>query len=160
MNFLQKTGKFLPLVLSVSLLSSCGLFGNGIPTSNAVTGKISNIPEGKTVKVALVGVDTAGISSKDAAQIVGTFRSSGLYGVALPELSTTGVYDVVGYIDANGNKQYDIGETRTKPTTNYFVISQGTAVGQLLGLKKGWNQIDLLRIVKSGNYFPDYNLSF
>lgn len=136
----------LPLLVLPALLASCNMFGKGL-TSGDISGKISNIPSGSKVKIAVIGVSEKGIDSEAPAQALLAVKGDGLYSATLPK--TNGLYNVIGFVDANDNNTYEIGERRTKVTGKYLALSD-----------KGWSIVNV--VVPTAVKLPitNYDLSF
>lgn len=149
--------KFLLLALSASILASCG---NNVPTSYDLTGKVTGTAPGQPVKLVMVGASVAGVGQADIPQISIQLGNTGFFGVDFPNNPRTGGYDVFAYVDGNGNGKYEIGEQRTTPNGKFLVYAEtNNIIGDLLGIKKGWNLIQGLQASQPGR-INEYNLSW
>lgn len=139
-------------------LASCGIFGT--PTNYNVSGTISGSAPAGTVKLAVVGVSTSGVVNADVAQIaVNTFDGK-KFSVDYPSNPSDGVYQVIAYVDSNGNGKYDVGETKTQNNNKYLVyLKNGGTLESWLGLKAGWNYVVGTNVSQS-NHITDYDLNW
>ena len=100
------------LALALSL-ASCGVLG--VPRGD-VTGSITGTqPQAGDVRLALVGLSGSGYENNAVDQLdIGTFNAQKrVYSISLPGSPKAGVYEVLAYVDTNGDKTYDVGEPRT-----------------------------------------------
>ncbi|WP_034386278.1 hypothetical protein [Deinococcus sp. YIM 77859] len=146
---------FLTLPLA---LASCSTFG--VPNGD-VTGDISNAPVGQgTVRLALRGVTFGGTTNETVEQFAVTPTDKGIYAISLPPSPRDGGYEVIAYVDSNGNRQYDSGETRTQSNGKTLVYTSSNVVGTFTGLSKGWNLVQDGQVVQRGTPFHNYDLTF
>lgn len=139
-------------------LASCNL--NGV-TSGDVMGSISSAPTGQgTIRMAVLGISLGGVSNAYTEQLTVVPNNKGVFAVNLPASPAVGGYEVIAYADKNENKKYDIGEPRTKSNGKTLVYSDGGVLGTLLGLSKGWNQVENLKVTDTTIPFSGYDLSF
>lgn len=136
---MTKTLAWLILPLS---LASCGVLG--VPRGD-VTGSITGTqPTGGDVRLALVGRTGAGFENNPVDQIdVGTFNpQKRVYAISLPGSPKQGAYDVLAYVDRNGDKKYTSGEPRTAAQNRYLVYSNQDASFFGFTFKRGWNRVE------------------
>lgn len=152
--------KLALLTLLPLTLGSCGLFGT--PKTYAVSGTISGTQPSGNVKMAVLGVSASGVVNANVGQIaIPTFdNNTKKFSVDYPSNPADGVYQVIAYIDANGDSKYNVGETRTKNNNMYLVYSKsGGTVETLLGIKAGWNLVQGTTVTQPGT-ITNYDLSW
>ncbi len=146
--------KIALLALLPLTLGSCGLFGT--PKSYAINGTINGTAPTGTVKLAVVGVTSTGVVNDIVGQI--TVFSNNKYSADYPSNPSNGFYQVIAFIDANGDGKYQVTETRTKlDTSRYLVYSKDGDPN--LKYAPGWNYL------KSGTasqptLITDYDLNW
>jgi len=148
----------LLLTLPLSLAACATL---GVPNGD-VTGSISGTPpEAGNVRLALLGRTGAGFENNDVDQVdvgnlTGTKR---VYALSLPPTPRAGAYEVIAYVDRNGNKGYDVGEPRT-PYSNRFLIYSPQDAGVFgFNVKTGWNRVEGTTVTQ-GLPFNGFDLSW
>lgn len=149
--------KLLLFAALVPALVSCG---NQLPTSYDLTGKVTGNAPGQPVALVMVGASVGGVGQAKIPQIKIQLGNTGFFGVDFPKNAQTGGYDVFAYVDSNKNGQYDITESRTAPNGKFLVYNEtSNVIGDLLGIKQGWNLIQGLQASQPGR-ITEYNLSW
>lgn len=147
--------KLALLTLLPLTLGSCGLFGT--PKTYAISGTITGTQPAGTMKLAVIGVNSTGIYNENIGQIaVPTFDSNTKkFSVDYPSKAAEGYYQVIAYIDANGDSKYNVGETRTKNNNMYLVYRDSN----MMDLKTGWNLMQGTTVTQPGT-ITNYDLSW
>lgn len=141
----------------VPALVSCG---NQLPISYDLTGKVTGTAPGQPVALAMIGASVGGVGQADVPQIKIQLGDTGFFGIDFPNNAKTGGYDVIAYVDSNNNGQYDITESRTVPNGKFLVYNEtDSVIGNLLGIKQGWNLIQGLQASQPGR-ITEYNISW
>lgn len=159
--------KALSLLTVPLTLASCSTLG--IPNAD-VSGNINGTqPTGK-IRLAFQGMTVTGYQAPVADQInIPTFNpEKRAYAVSLPASPANGAYELLAYVDANGNNRYDSAdsEVRTGSTGKSFIYSKdgtGSKSGtDLMNLKPGWTLYNLseVKVEKSGAPFTNYILNW
>ena len=146
------------LLLAPLALASCGVFGT--PTTYDVSGTISGTAPGSPIKLALVGVSATGVVNADVNQVAVTVFDAKKFSVDYPDAPAAGIYQVIAYVDANGDGKYNIGEARTENNGKYLIYSaNGGTLGSLVGLKAGWNLLQGTTVSQPGR-ITNYDLNW
>lgn len=147
--------KIALLALLPLTLGSCGLFGT--PKTYAINGTITNTAPAGTVKLAVIGVNATGAFNENVGQIAVPVFNTGTkkFSVDYPSTTTDGLYQVIAFIDSNGDGKYQANETRTQNNNKYLVYSSN----DVLSFKKGWNYL-VGTTVTQPTVITDYDLSW
>lgn len=155
--------KALSLLTLPLALASCSTFG--VPTGDVSGNLLGTQPSG-AIRMAVRGVTLTGVQTPVVDQInIPTFNpEKRAYAISFPANPAEGGYELLAYVDANGNNRYDSGETRTQNTGKTFVYSQsgsGDKSGRdLADLKAGWTLVNGTSVEKSGTPFTGYDLNW
>ena len=144
------------LLLLPLTLASCGLFGT--PKNYDVTGTLSGTAPAGTVKLAVVGVGLTGVVNADVPQIAVALPSTQKFALDYPNVAD-GIYQVIAYVDANGDGKYNVGETRTQNNGKYLIYSTNGVLSGLTNVKAGWNYAVGLNVTQPGRV-TDYDLTW
>lgn len=139
------------------LLSGCGIFGT--PKNYDVSGTISGTAPAGTVKLAVVGVSLGGVVNEATGQVAVTVFDTKKFSVDYPASPADGIYQVIAYVDSNGDGKYNVGETRTQNNGKYLVYSKNGVLSGLTGIKAGWNYV-IGTTVTQPTRVTDYDLSW
>ncbi len=140
------------------MLAACGI--GGTPRNYDVSGTISGTQPSGTLKMAVVGVNLGGVVNTATGQIAINSPDGKKFSVDYPPSPADGLYQVIAYIDANGNGKYDLGETRTANNNKYLAYARSSGgLASLVGLKAGWNYV-VGTAVTQPSRITDYDLSW
>lgn len=144
-------------LLAPLALASCGVLGT--PQNYDVNGTISGTAPAGTVKMAVVGVALNGVVNADVPQIALTVFDQQKFSVDYPANPADGIYQVIAYVDKDGNGQYTLGEPRTQNNGKYLVYTKSGLLPSITGLSAGWNYVVGTRSTQP-NRIHDYDLSW
>ncbi len=133
------------LALALMLaLAACGLFP--VIGGPQVTGNLKDAGSWpRDTRIALVGYGSGGALSYDnQRQVVDEDVFDG-YLLELPNGAAQGSYQLVGYVDANGDNKLDAGEARGDSGNVYFIYADkagtlDTFAGSV-AVEQGWNEL-------------------
>lgn len=150
------------------LLAGCGLLPgvggqqvNG-SFSDSTDGafKWSTVNTGK-VRLALIGVTDAGISSFNSQAELKDIKTFNTYTMELPTNPPAGAYRVYAYCDRNGSGAIDQGEDIADSGTKILVQATANSTftfgGTTFNVKKGWNGYDSGQALGTSNPYQNEN---
>ncbi|WP_051363629.1 hypothetical protein [Deinococcus murrayi] len=140
-------------------LASCGLLG--FPRGD-VTGTIrGNQPQTGNVRIALVGLTGTGYENNAVDQLdIGTFNpQKRVYSISLPDTAGAGVYEVLAYVDLNGNKKFDANEPRTRRANRGLIYATSDTTFFGFTVKRGWNRFEGTTVSQT-RPFSNYDLEW
>ncbi|WP_291423582.1 hypothetical protein [Deinococcus sp.] len=140
------------------LLAACGI--GGTPKNYDVSGTISGKQPSGALKMAVVGVSLGGVVNTATGQIAISSPDGKKFSVDYPLSPADGLYQVIAYIDADGNGKYNLGELRTANNNKYLAYAKsGGGLASLVGLRAGWNYV-IGTAVTQPSRITDYDLSW
>lgn len=145
--------KIALLILTLPLLIACG--DQKSPDSFDVSGKLLGEIPGRPVLLSMIATSLGGVIDEKVDQVPVKLLSKGAFAIDFPKQPYDGAYQVIAYLDKNGNNKYDLGEQRTQNNKKYLVHSQNDS----LGYKKGWNLMDA-GIISQPEKVLDYDLQW
>ena len=145
------------LLLAPLALASCGLLGT--PKTYDVSGTISGTAPGSPIKLALVGVSSTGAVNADVAQVAVTVFDARKFSVDYPDSPAPGIYQVIAYVDANGDGKYNATEKRTENNGKYLIYSASDATVDSVTVKSGWNLFQGTTVTQPGR-ITNYDLNW